>query len=72
MFLVYVVYIYIFYIIVLFVFYYSSEPGSPTLGEAILMGCQDVNPITHDVGANKITDAVTLANLVVSRGWKGD
>ncbi|XP_045107152.1 cytoplasmic polyadenylation element-binding protein 1-like isoform X2 [Portunus trituberculatus] len=48
----------------------SSDPGSPTLGEAILMGCQDVSPNTHDVGG-KVTDAVTLANLVSSLSLGG-
>uniref|UniRef100_A0A0P4WDD1 RRM domain-containing protein n=1 Tax=Scylla olivacea TaxID=85551 RepID=A0A0P4WDD1_SCYOL len=49
----------------------SSDPGSPTLGEAILMGCQDVSPASHDVSGSKITDAVTLANLVSSLSLGG-
>lgn len=44
----------------------SSEPGSPTMGEAILMGCQDVNVAMHDYNANKVNDAATLTDLVVS------
>lgn len=44
----------------------SSEPGSPTMGEAILMGCQDANVAMHDYNANKVSEAATLADLVVS------
>lgn len=46
----------------------SSDPGSPTMGEAILMGCQDANVAVHNYSANKMTDAGTLAELMVSSG----
>lgn len=36
------------------------------MGEAILMGCQDASVSAHDYSANKVPDAATLADLVVS------
>lgn len=49
----------------------SSEPGSPTMGEAILMGCQDANVAMHDYNANKVAEAATLADLVNSLSLGG-
>ncbi|XP_069168133.1 cytoplasmic polyadenylation element-binding protein 1-A isoform X3 [Procambarus clarkii] len=48
----------------------TSEPGSPTMEDAILMGCQDNNAFGLDANANKITD-ITIADLVSSLSLGG-
>ncbi|XP_069988421.1 cytoplasmic polyadenylation element-binding protein-like isoform X1 [Penaeus vannamei] len=44
----------------------ASEPGSPTLEDAILMGCQDSAAFPHEVSANKAGDITAIADLVSS------
>lgn len=48
----------------------TSEPGSPTMEDAILMGCQDANAFCHEANANKIND-ITIADLVSSLSLGG-
>lgn len=48
----------------------TSDPGSPTLEDAILMGCQDPNTYAPDITSNKITD-ITIADLVSSLSLGG-
>ncbi|XP_042212495.1 cytoplasmic polyadenylation element-binding protein 1-like [Homarus americanus] len=43
----------------------TSEPGSPTMEDAILMGCQDTSVFNHDMNANKFND-ITIVDLVNS------
>ncbi|XP_063590176.1 uncharacterized protein LOC134767056 [Penaeus indicus] len=44
----------------------ASEPGSPTLEDAILMGCQDSAPFPHEVSSSKAGDITAIADLVSS------
>ncbi|XP_071530049.1 uncharacterized protein orb [Panulirus ornatus] len=49
----------------------TSEPGSPTMEDAILMGCQDSVAFSQDVNANKMAE-ITIADLVNSLSLNGN